>query len=145
MTRVLSVRFSEEEKNRPGSSSPRSPSPPPSPEEEKDFSFDSASRKRATSCYCYCYSIDSKSSIKSSWISSTFGKLIVLKILLFDLAVSFGDAVTDILQGVYLICWYNERGEWVLKEDTWHYGLCVLIVCWVPGLVCVIHILTHYR
>ena len=136
MARVVSVRFNEEEQKRPGSSNP---SPPSSPVEEEDFNF--ASRKRVTSCY----SVYSKSNIKSSGISSTFGQLVVLKILLFDLAVSFGDAVTDILQGVYLICWYNERGEWGLKEDTWHYGLCVLIVCWVPGLVCVIHILSHYR
>ena len=107
-----------------------------SSEPVEDFSFNDNFRKRA-GCG---YSVYSKPSIKS-----TFGKLVVLKILLFDLAVSFGDAVTDILQGVYLICWYNERGEWVLKRDTWHYGLCVLIVCWVPGLVCVIHILSHYR
>ena len=29
------------------------------------------------------------------------------KVLLFDLAVSFRDGVTDIVEGVYLICWYN--------------------------------------
>ena len=28
-------------------------------------------------------------------------------VLLFDLAVSFRDGVTDIVEGVYLICWYN--------------------------------------
>ena len=78
-------------------------------------------------------------------VSSRFGQLAILKLILFDLAVSFGDVVTDILQGVYLICWYNERGKWRLKEDTWHYGLWVLIVCWVPGLVCVMHIITHHR
>ena len=29
------------------------------------------------------------------------------KVLLFDLVVSFRDGVTDIVEGVYLICWYN--------------------------------------
>ena len=77
--------------------------------------------------------------------ASTFGKVAILKVVMFDLAVSLGDAVTDILQGVYLIIWHDEEGVWRLKTDTWHYGLWVLVVCWVPGLVCVIHILSHYR
>ena len=86
---------------------------------------------------------DDDDSVKE--VTSTFGKVAILKVVMFDLAVSFGDAVTDILQGVYLIIWHDEKGVWRLKEDTWHYGLWVLVVCWVPGLVCVIHILTHYR
>ena len=44
-----------------------------------------------------------------------------------------------------MIIWHDEKGVWRLKTDTWHYGLWVLVVCWVPGLVCVLHILTHYR
>ena len=122
VSRVLSVRFTT------GSSPPASPS--------EDLSFNDTFRNKV-GCGYSVYR-------KSSGISLTFSGLVVLKLLLFDLAVSLGDAVTDILQGVYLICWYNERGEWRLKEDTWHYGLWVLIVCWVPGLVCVIHILSHH-
>ena len=63
----------------------------------------------------------------------------------YQLAISIGNPVTDILQGVYLIYWHNDEGQWALKTETWHYGLWVLIVCWVPGLVCVVHILAHYR
>ena len=113
----------------------------PSSTNEEDVSIAVAyqlysQRRRATSRY---------SLYVKAGFNSTFGKLVILKVLLFDLAVSFGDAVTDILQGVYLIWWYNEKKGWGLKEDTWHYGLWVLGVCWVPGLVCVIHILSHYR
>ena len=70
-----------------------------------------------------------------------FSALVVLKIIFFDIAVSLGDAITDILQGVNLIV---KRGGWDVNE-TWLYGVGVLIVCWVPGLVCVLHILSHYR
>ena len=77
-------------------------------------------------------------------ILSTFGALVVLKIVFFDITISLGDAVTDILQGIYLVYWYDEGGNWELKE-TWRYGLGVLVVCWLPGLVCVIHILAHHR
>ena len=132
----MTVRFTVRGKNgNVESSGPLSSTTP------KNVSFDDAYqeeslRRRGTSRH----SVYTKAGFNSTW-----GKLVVLKVLLFDLAVSFGDAVTDILQGVYLICWRNEQNVWTLNKDTWHYGLWVLIVCWVPGLVCVIHILSHYR
>ena len=125
VARVLTVRFTVREKSSPSSSSGR----------EKNEA-DVFMRARGQSGY---------SVYTKAGFASTFGKVVVLKVVLFDLAVSLGDAVTDILQGVYLIWWYNEEKGWGLKEDTWHYGLWVLGVCWVPGLVCVIHILSHYR
>ena len=120
----------------------------PSSTDEEEVSVDEAVKRRGTSRYAVYVpkQATSRYSIYGKAVfNSTFSKLVVLKVLLFDLAVSFGDAVTDILQGVYLIWWYNEQGVWGLKEDTWYYGLWVLGVCWVPGLVCVIHILSHYR
>ena len=73
-----------------------------------------------------------------------FSALVILKIIFFDIAVSLGDAITDILQGVHLIIKRKDDGGWGLNEH-WQYGVGVLIVCWVPGLVCVLHILSHYR
>ena len=78
-------------------------------------------------------------------IIGTFAALVVLKIIFLDIIVSLGDAVTDILQGIHLIYWPGQHsGEWELKT-TWKYGLSVLGVCWVPGVVCVLHILAHFR
>ena len=76
----------------------------------------------------------------------TFVTFAVLKIIFLDILLSFGDAVTDILQGFYLICWF-ERDTYKLqmKEDTFYYGVVMLVICWVPGLICVLHILAHYR
>ena len=50
--------------------------------------------------------------------------------------------MTDILQGVYLMVDFS---EWEWKDLTYKYGVGVLVVCWVPGLVAVIHIMSHYR
>ena len=138
----MSVRFSTRQK-KPRSSSTSSTISIIS-SSSSNVSFDEVFRKRSIS-RSYSVYVNNDKKPSESGIASTFGKLVVLKVLMVDLAVSLGDAVTDILQGVYLICWYNEHGEMVFKTDTWRYGVCVLVVCWVPGLVCVIHILTHYR
>ena len=74
----------------------------------------------------------------------TFSALIVLKMVFFDIAISFGDAVTDIAQGLYLMFDFSTF-PWGVKDLTYNYGLMVLVVCWVPGLVAVIHIMSHYR
>ena len=74
----------------------------------------------------------------------TFGALVVLKIIFFDILISFLDSMTDILQGLHLIYWFDEDGNWSLQTSS-NYGVLVLVICWVPGLVCVVHILSHYR
>ena len=89
----------------------------------------------------------SRSSLASYYVPddpalSTFSALIVLKIIFVDIGISLGDAVTDILQGVYLMVDFS---EWEWKDLTYKYGVGVLVVCWVPGLVAVIHIMSHYR
>merc|ERR1712243_89388 len=78
--------------------------------------------------------------------SKAFANLVVLKILFFDIGVSFGDFVTDILQGYTLLTDQNvcdgESGE---SDKTW-YGIVVLCVCWIPAnIIAVIHIITHHR
>ena len=132
--RITGVIFTERGKN------PAGPSSPPSSNLEigcsDEANQDSLRKQRIRSRY---------SLYTRAGFDSSFSKLVVLKILLFDLAVSFGDAVTDILQGVYLICWDNEKNVWSLNTETWHFGVWVLIVCWVPGLVCIIHILSHHK
>ena len=73
-----------------------------------------------------------------------FSALIVLKMVFFDIGVSFGDAFTDIAQGLYLMYDFKVF-PWKVKDLTYEYGVMVLIVCWIPGLVAVIHIMSHYR
>ena len=132
--RITEVRFTQRGKN------PTGPSSAPSSNLETGWSEDANQDSLRKQTIRSRYSLYNRGGFNSS-----FSKLVVLKILLFDLAVSFGDSVTDILQGVYLIYWHNEQNVWSLNTETWKYGLWVLIVCWVPGLVCVIHILAHHR
>ena len=88
-----------------------------------------------------------------------------MKILFFDIGVSLGDMVTDFLQGFNMIFDFKQKwkpsnstlcqvvgGEEVpckwqleLKDTVLGYGVTVLIICWIPGLVAVIHMLAHYR
>ena len=88
-----------------------------------------------------------------------------MKILFFDIGVSLGDMVTDFLQGFNLI--FDFKKKWApsnstlcqavggdevickwrfeLKDTVKWYGVTVLVICWIPGLVAVIHMLAHYR
>ena len=75
---------------------------------------------------------------------STFSALIVLKMIFFDIGISFGDAVTDVAQGITLIADFSTFPP-QYKDLTYQYGVMVLVVCWIPGLVAVIHIMSHYR
>ena len=84
------------------------------------------------------YSID-----KTSSAVTVFAALIVLKILFVDIWVSLGDAITDFLQGLYLM--FDFYAGFSVKEETWGIGVIVIAACWVPGLVAVLHILAHYR
>ena len=62
----------------------------------------------------------------------------------FDIAISFGDAVTDVAQGLYLMFDFSTF-PWAVKDLTFTYGVMVLVVSWLPGLVAIIHIMSHYR
>ena len=88
------------------------------------------------------YSVYSVDTGKTGTVA-IFAALIVLKIIFVDIWTSLGDALTDFLQGFYLMFDFNNHFEW--KEDTYHYGIIVLIACWVPGIVAVIHIMAYYR
>ena len=57
-------------------------------------------------------------------------KLLFLKILLVDIGISLGDVLTDLLQGLSLLF----DAEWNIQWSTYHYGLAVLGVLWIPGL-----------
>lgn len=84
----------------------------------------------------------------------TVAAFAVIRVLFFDILVSFGDAVTDFLQGFNLIFQFskNTRDESCLWNKipsnvypTWKYGVATLVICWIPGIVGVIHVITHYR
>ena len=97
--------------------------------------------------------------------SKIFAAFIALKILFFDIGVSLGDMVTDFLQGFNLIFDFKQKWQpsnstlcqavggdevpckWQLelKKTVLGYGVTVLVICWIPGLVAVIHMLAHYR
>eukprot|EP00092_Neocalanus_flemingeri_P020996 GFUD01022750.1.p1 GENE.GFUD01022750.1~~GFUD01022750.1.p1 ORF type:complete len:1002 (-),score=189.68 GFUD01022750.1:50-3055(-) len=86
------------------------------------------------------YSIDSNG--KSGGAIKVFAALIVLKIVFFDIWISAGDAITDFLQGLFLMFDFYDGFK---VKDTWEIGVVVLAACWVPGLVAVLHIVAHYR
>ena len=62
-------------------------------------------------------------------------KLMFLKIILVDIGISTGDVVTDLLQGIGLI--FDE--DWNIS-GTSTYGILVLITCWLPGPITIIHL-----
>ena len=62
-------------------------------------------------------------------------KLVFLKILVVDIGISVGDMVTDLLQGLSLVF----DGDWNVQWHTYQYGLAVLGVMWIPGLVVLLH------
>ena len=72
-----------------------------------------------------------------------FAALVVLKIIFVDIWVSLGDAITDFLQGLFLM--FDFYDGFTVKDDTWGIGVIVIAACWVPGIVAVVHILAYYR
>ena len=68
-------------------------------------------------------------------ILKPLAKLLFLKVLLVDIGISVGDVVTDLLQGLNLVF----DGDWNIQWGTYHYGLAVLGVMWIPGLVVLLH------
>ena len=82
----------------------------------------------------------------------TVAAFAVIRVLFFDILVSFGDAITDFLQGFNLIFQFNKNTRddsflWngIDVYPTWGYGVATLVICWIPGIVGVIHVITHYR
>ena len=68
-------------------------------------------------------------------------KLMFLKILVLDIGISLGDVATDILQGLSLI--FNDT--WGVS-DTCSFGIIVLMTCWLPGPVALLHlVITKYH
>ena len=65
-------------------------------------------------------------------------KLYFLKILFIDIGISFGDVVTDLAQGINLIFDHN----WNIQWSTFHYGLCVISLTWLPLVPLMIHVLS---
>ena len=75
----------------------------------------------------------------------TLSSFVVLKILFWDIGSSLGDTVTDFLQGFNLIFDLMAEEWWKLRDDTEVYGIIVLLIIWVPGIVAIIHTISHYR
>ena len=67
-------------------------------------------------------------------------KLTFLKILFLDIGISLGDVVTDLLQGLSLIF----EPDWGLAPSA-PYGALVLLTCWLPGPVTLLHLCLHHR
>jgi hypothetical protein len=110
-------------------------------EDDEEIGFRPKRQPSAFADRSSMYSVYSVDKGKSGTVA-IFAALIVLKIIFVDIWTSLGDAITDFLQGFFLIFDFH-TGEW--KDDTYQYGIIVLIACWVPGIVAVIHILAHYR
>ena len=68
----------------------------------------------------------------------TLQKLAFLKIIFLDIGISLGDVVTDLVQGLSLIF----EGDWGLAP-TAHYGAMVVLTCWLPGPLTLLHLCLH--
>merc|ERR1711970_51142 len=111
-------------------------------EDDDDITSRPRSTKKSYADRSSMYSVYSVETGKTGTVA-IFAALIVLKIIFVDIWTSLGDAITDFLQGFYLMFDFNDKFAW--KGDTYHYGIIVLIACWVPGIVAVIHIMAFYR
>ena len=67
-------------------------------------------------------------------------KLAFLKIMLLDIGISLGDVVTDLVQGLSLVFDANWN-----CSSTAHYGVLVLVTCWLPGPLTLLHFCLHHR
>jgi len=91
---------------------------------------------------------------RSSWTQSTYsldggagstlGVLVVLKVLFVDILITgFGDAITDLLQGIYMIVEEPLNSE--DTNDTIAAGIAVILICWVPGIVAILHLIASHK
>ena len=67
----------------------------------------------------------------------------VIKIICFDIWITLGNSITDFLLGLFLM--FDFQDGFAAKEGSLFYGELVLIACWVPCLVALLHMLAHYR
>ena len=65
--------------------------------------------------------------------------------LLIVTGVSLLDVFTDFLFGFNLLFDFENRWNSELKAEAAAYGYIVLLSCWIPGLVAVIHMAASYR
>ena len=73
-------------------------------------------------------------------VLNSIQKLNFIKILLVDIGMSLGDVITDLLMGMTLI--FNE--DWKISS-TYQYGLLILLTCWLPAPVTLIHLAWSHR
>ena len=73
-------------------------------------------------------------------ILNSLKSLMFLKIIIIDIGISAGDAITDILQGVNLLF----DSSWNISS-TAGYGIAVLVTSWLPSLVTLLHLALQYR
>lgn len=66
-------------------------------------------------------------------------KLTFLKIIFLDIGISLGNVGTDMAQGLSMIL----QPDWSLAP-TAHYGMIVLLICWLPAPLNIIH-LSHQQ
>ena len=85
-------------------------------------------------------SVDEVDGSRADKLLNSLKRLMFLKILIVDIGISAGDAITDILQGLNLIF-----------DDSWNisrtavYGVAVLATSWLPSLVTLLHLGLSYR
>jgi len=80
---------------------------------------------------------------QASW-GSMFGVLIIMKIIFIDILITgFGDAFTDIAQGVYMILEEPLNAE--QASETRIMGVIVILVCWIPGIVAILHLVASHK
>ena len=73
--------------------------------------------------------------------SETEGGGLAISLRVFLTLLSFVDVITDILLGINLSSSENKDQD----IETKNYGYLVLVVCWFPGIVSVIHMIAHHR
>jgi len=85
-------------------------------------------------------SVDEVDGSRGDKLLNSLKRLMFLKILIVDIGISAGDAITDILQGLNLIFDHS----WNISS-TAVYGVAVLVTSWLPSLVTLLHLGLHYR
>ena len=73
-------------------------------------------------------------------ILNSLKSLMFLKIIIIDIGISAGDAITDILQGLNLLF----DSSWNISS-TAGYGIAVLVTSWLPPLVTLLHLALQYQ
>ena len=68
-------------------------------------------------------------------------RLSFLKIFVFDIGLSLGDVVTDMVQGLSLIF----EADWSVSTTRTNYGILVLATCWIPGPLVLLHLCLHNK